>query len=202
MRIVIDGAAGSGKTTFLSCNFLSELRKKCSKDTMNISSLGYLVFPEMMQDAVNDAKKLNLIPPTKESEWKQLLNIIYKKAVAQFKAAEEEKICWYDRGLHFVKAFSDINNIELPQEIGFQLNKYKYDNVFVFEPIKDFDLSMPNNGKFGPMSLEDRYNEFKAIISAYEEFGHSVCVVPVFSSNLEVNFQKRFSYIKKRVSFL
>ncbi len=202
MRIVIDGASGSGKTTFLSCNYLSILRKERSQRTINIASLGYPVFSEMMQGAVNEAKELKIIPPIKKSDWNQLFYIIYKKGIEQFNAAENGKISWYDRGLHFLKAFADINNFKLPEKIYSEIKNYKYDYVFVFKPIDEFDLSMPNNGKFGPMSLSDRYKEFQAIIESYQEFGHSIFIVPVFSNNLEENFEKRLLFIKERVSCL
>lgn len=202
IRIVIDGAAGSGKTTFLSCNFLSNLRKECSsQDTINIASLGFSVFSEMMQGAVNDAKKIGIIPPMQKEDWDELFNLIYRRGVEQYKAAKTG-IFWYDRGLHFLKAFADVNEQKIPKVLYEGIGNYKYDYVFIFKPIESFDLSMINNGKFGPMSLEDRYNEFQAIVNAYKEFGHTVFTVPVFSNNLEENFYRRFSFIKERVPFL
>lgn len=201
IRIVIDGAAGSGKTTFLSCNFLSDLRKDCSQNTINITSLGFSVFPEMMQGAVNDAKKIGIIPPVQTEDWNELFNLIYRRGVDQYIAAKTD-ISWYDRGLHFLKAFADVNKQKISKSLYESIRNYKYDYVFIFKPIECFDLSMSNNGKFGPMSLEDRYNEFQTIVSAYKEFGHTVFIVPVFSNDLEENFYRRFSFIKERVPFL
>ena len=201
IRIVIDGAAGSGKTTFLSCNFLSDLRKDCSQNTINIASLGFSVFSEMMQGAVNDGKKIGIIPPVQTEDWNELFNLIYRRGVDQYKAAKTD-ISWYDRGLHFLKAFADVNKQKISKPLYEGIRNYKYDYVFIFKPIESFDLSMPNNGKFGPMSLEDRYNEFQTIVSAYKEFGHTVFIVPVFSNDLEENFYRRFSFIKERVPFL
>lgn len=202
MRVVIDGAAGSGKTTFLSCNYLNKIRKECSKKTINIASLGYTVFSEMMQGAINEAAESKIIPPSSSDEWNQLLHIIFKRGKKQFDDANPANICWYDRGLPFIKAFANINNVELSEEICKKIKDNKYDYAFIFRPIEEFDLSMPNNGKFGPMSLEDRYNEFRAILDAYRQFGYTVYEVPVFSNNLEENFQRRFSFIKEIVPYL
>ena len=201
IRIVIDGASGSGKTTFLSCNFLSDLRKKCSPNTINIASLGYPVFSEMMQGAVNDAKKIGVIPPVQTEDWKKLFQLIYKRGVEQYEAAKAN-ILWYDRGIHFLKAFADVNNQKLPEPLFENIRNYRYDYAFIFKPIETFDLSIPDNGKFGPMSLDDRYREFEAIVNAYTEFNHKVFIVPVFSNNLEENFYRRLSFIKERVPLL
>lgn len=202
IRIVIDGAAGSGKTTFLSCNFLSSIRKECSQNAINIASLGFSVFSEMMQGAVNDAKKIGIIPPVQAEDWNELFHLIYRRGVEQYKAGVETDISWYDRGLHFLKAFADVNKQKISKLLYESIMNYKYDYVFIFKPIESFDLFMPNNGKFGPMSLEDRYKEFETIVNAYKEFGHTVYIVPAFSNNLEENFYRRFSFIKERIPFL
>lgn len=199
MRIVIDGAPGSGKTTFLSCNYLDPVRRMCSIPTQNLSLLGYKVFAEMVEESVIETKKMGLFPPNNNSRWNFLFRQVLKNGIKYYKEGELYNVSWYDRGLPFLKTFAQANGQTLPSEIVEQISKYKYDYIFVFEPIDSFDLSKTNNGKFRTLTLEDRYYEHKLTLSSYRELGYNVFSVPTFSNDLGINFNKRFNFIKEIV---
>lgn len=197
MRIVIDGAAGSGKTTFLSCNYLrNNLKKKNDVEIPTIINLGYKVFSELIQGSVNQARKYNIIPPKKTDEWNKLFEIIYNRGKLQYEESDGENICWYDRGLPFIAVFAKAHGIEINTELLEKIKMFRYDYIFIFEPIASYDLSMKDNGKFQPLSLEDRYIEFERTKKIYEELGYQVYTVPFFSENLLENFKQRYEFIK------
>jgi len=202
MRIVIDGAPGSGKTTFISCNFLDPVRKRCSINTCNLSNLGYKVFTEMVEEAVIETKKINKFPPNTAERWDILFRLILNNGIKKFQEGADYKISWYDRGIPFLKTFAESNGQVLPQWIQDEICKYKYDYVFVFEPIKSFDLSKKDNGKFRTLTLEDRLYEHELTISSYKSLDNNVFSVPVFSDDLSVNFEKRYQFIKSIVPSL
>ena len=88
MRVVIDGAAGSGKTTFLSNNYLSKFIKKEYENLPSIVSRGYTVFSELVQGSINEAKAMNISPPQNDDEWKKLFDIMLAKGIQQYRAGD------------------------------------------------------------------------------------------------------------------
>lgn len=196
MRIVIDGAAGSGKTTFISCNFLNPIRKGCSSITQNLSSLGYHVFTEMVEESIIETQKIGEYPPNSYKRWNILFSLILHNGIKHFIDGEAYSIAWYDRGLPFLKTFANVNGQILPSSILDEIPNYKYDYVFVFEPIRSFDLSNVNNGKFRSLTLQDRLYEHELTIASYKSFGYNVFSVPVFTDDLMLNFEKRLQFIR------
>lgn len=199
MRIVIDGAPGSGKTTFISCNFLDPVRKQCSFSTRNLSSLGYQVFTEMVEESVIETKKIGKFPPNNVDRWNILFKLILNNGIKHYNEGASYNMSWYDRGLPFLKTFAKANGQILPTSILDEIPKYKYDYVFIFEPIESFDLSKANNGKFRTLTFEDRLYEHELTIASYKSLGHEVFSVPVFTDNLADNFEKRYQFIKNIV---
>lgn len=199
MRIVIDGVPGSGKTTFISCNFLDPVRRQCSANVCNLSSMGFKVFTEMVEESVIETKKIDQFPPNSTERWNILFNIILRNGIKHYEEGANYDISWYDRGLPFLFTFAKANNQMLPASIIDTLRLYNYDHVFVFEPILSFDLSKENNGKFRTLTIEDRLYEHKLTIKSYESLGYHVISVPVFSDDLSLNFEKRFQFISSFV---
>lgn len=200
MRIVIDGGCGSGKTTFLSLNYLCDIRKNISVISPNCPCIatidGYTVFSELVQGTVNEYKKRAVYPPNNKCSWKTFFEIFLKNGVQQFLNGEN-KICWYDRGLPFMLRFAETHGTVIPEQIISKINEYKYDYIFIFMPIDQFDLDYKNNGKAMPATLEDRYKDSYATKAIYERYGYNVVEVPMFSLDLEENFYKRYMYIQK-----
>jgi len=195
MRIVIDGAPGSGKTTFISCNFLDPVRRQCSVNVSNLSSMGFKVFTEMVEESVIETKKIGKYPPNSSERWNVLFNIILRNGIKHYEEGANFDVSWYDRGLPFLTTFAKANNQILPDSIINALSLYSYDYIFVFEPILSFDLSKENNGKFRTLTVEDRLYEYELTIKSYESLGYQVVSVPVFSDDLTVNFKKRYQFI-------
>ena len=195
MRIVIDGTAGCGKTTFISCNFLDPVRKQCSANVFNLSLMGYKVFTEMVQESVEELKRIGEYPPNSVKRWNILFNIILRNGIKHYEEGANYNISWYDRGLPFLISFAKHNGQVLPKSIVDVVDKYRYDYVFAFDPIVSFDLSKDNNGKFRKLTVEDRLIDHESIIQSYEELGYEVVRVPLFSDNLTINFEKRLQFI-------
>lgn len=196
MRIVIDGAAGSGKTTFLSCDYYNPRLKMADDKLPNIKKFGYTVFSELIQSSLNEAKEEGILPPKNQDYWNRIFEIMFARGVEQYNGANEDEIYWYDRGIPFISAFAIAHGVSVSQELFQEFGTYVYDYVFVFEPIKEYDLSGEDNGRLKRITLEDRYNEYKLTADIYRKLGNKVYEVPVFSQDLEENFWKRYQYIK------
>lgn len=189
MRIVIDGAAGSGKSTFLGTKYFDN-------KIPNISNLGYTVFSELIRSSLDKGEQLEISPPKTYSDWEKLFEIMFEKAKLQYDSGVGDDIFWYDRGMPFISVFANAHDVFITQEMRKSFNEYIYDYVFVFKPIDSFDLSVKAKGKLKSLTLEDRYIEFKRTCDIYKELGHVVYEVPVFSNNLIENYYKRYEYIK------
>lgn len=190
MRIVIDGAAGSGKSTFLGTKYFD-------KDIPNIANIGYIVFSELIRSSLDRGEQLGICPPKTYSDWKNLFKIMFEKAKFQYDNGEGDNIFWYDRGMPFISVFANAHDVYITHEMRKLFNEYIYDYVFIFKPIDSFDLSVKAKGKLKSLTLEDRYVEFERTCDIYRELGHIVYEVPVFSNNLIENYHKRYEYIRK-----
>lgn len=198
MRIVIDGAAGSGKSTFLGTKYYEELKDKIP----NIKDFGYEVFSELIRGSLDRGGHLNICPPKNKSDWDQLFEIMFDIAKTQYEQGRGNEIFWYDRGMPFISVFANAHEVSIPYEMYKSFREYTYDYVFVFKPIESFDLSVKAKGKLRSITLEDRYVEFERTCNIYKELGHKIYEVPVFSDDLATNFNRRYEYIKRVVSEL
>ena len=129
MRIVIDGAHGGGKTTFLSGVTHNE-------SVPCIKQLGYKIFSDLIGKSFFEGRKLKIVPPQNQDDWNKLFYLILENGIKQFKEGEGEELYWYDRSMSYVGVISQMENIPLPIEINNRLKLYTYDYVFVFEPIE------------------------------------------------------------------
>lgn len=193
MRIVIDGACGSGKTTFLkgttNCVSLPSIEK-----------LGYTVFSDLLGYSFSCANKQGIIPPRNFKEWNILFEIILNKGSEQFNQGCGDDIYWYDRGIPYIKVISDTEKIDLYTNIQNEYKEFKYDYAFIFHPIEEFDLSNTLKGGLRTFTLEDRYISFEKTCEVYSNVCNNVYTVPVFSDNYETNFLKRYEYINEIIN--
>ncbi len=194
MRIAIDGAAGSGKSTFLGT--------RNSDGIPNITDCGYPVFSELIRGSLDEGIRLNICPPKSNSDWLSLFDIMFEKAKKQYEDGSEDKIYWYDRGMPFIGVFANAHDVSITSKMYELFFDFPYDYVFIFKPIDSFDLSNNPKGKLKNLTLEDRYIEFERTCKIYQDLGHKVHVVPVFSDDLSTNFYMRFEFIKSIVSEL
>lgn len=195
MRIAIDGAAGSGKSTFLGTKYFDEIGGKIP----NIRDLGYEVFSELIRGSLDRGEQLNICPPKNMNDWTQLFEIMFNTAKTQYENGSGREIFWYDRGMPFISVFANAHNVSVASEMYKAFSKYIYDYVFIFKPIESFDLSIKAKGKLKSLTLEDRYVEFERTCKIYKDLGHTVYEVPVFSDDLIINFNRRYEYIRSIV---
>lgn len=188
MRIVIDGAHGSGKTTFLKGVIYNE-RVPC------INQLGYTIFSDLIGKSFFEGRKIKIVPPQNESDWNKLFYLILEKGINQFEEGKGEEIYWYDRGIPYINVISQMDNIPLPIEIFDKIRLYTYDYVFVFEPIESCDFTKIRKAGCRTFSIADRYDCVDKTYRTYAEAGNKVYRVPVFSADYNVNFKRRFEFI-------
>lgn len=194
MRIVVDGAAGSGKSTFLGTRNYSTLQ---SESIPTIVSFGFRVFSELVRGSLKAGENAGIVPPKNYDDWSKLFQIMFTTAEEQYSMGAGNDTFWYDRGMPFISAFGTAHNVVTQSSITNRFPEFKYDYVFIFKPIESYDLSIQAPGKLKPLSLADRYKEHNLICELYEHLGHRVYEVPVFSDNLIKNFSERLNFIKK-----
>ncbi len=193
MRIVIDGAHGAGKTTFLNGN-PNDPFLPC------VFKLGERIFSDLIGDSFQEGKELNVVPPESEQDYWKIFEIIMKRGNEQFIQGAGEDICWYDRGLHFINVIAQMENVTVPLDIQNKLNSIVYDYVFVFEPIESYDFSNIRKHDCRSFSIQDRYDSVTKTIASYKKADSKVFRVPVFSSNLRENYIRRMKFIKDKIT--
>lgn len=196
MRIVIDGAPGSGKSTFLGTKYASELRKY---GIPTVFEKGYTVFSELMRGSLDEGINIGIVPPKNINHWNQLFQLIFEKARDQYNSGAGNNIFWYDRGLPYLYVLGQSFDIYPDETVMKSMHDFNYDYVFVFRVIESYDLSKNAPGKLSLLTLDDRYNRHQKTMDIYKKLGHTVYEVPVFSDDLKVNFEKRFEYISNIV---
>lgn len=200
-RIVIDGTAGCGKTTFLTGSSTihpDEPHYECIKD------LGYSVFSELIRGSIRIKKAKGEDP---FSDLGDFFNICIDRALEFFHQAElsgdDGKVFFYDRGLPYIKIMSERYGYKMQDEFYEICKTHRYDSpVFVFAPIRSHDMRFPkpNEDKGKGYTLEERLKQHQYVMETYKEFGYSVVEVPVFDDgNIILNNQRRLALIREYV---
>lgn len=198
MRLVIDGTAGCGKTTFLtgsSTIYPDEQHYQCIRDQ------GYSVFSELIRGAIR-ARKAQGVDPF--SDLEDFFRICVERAIDFYQHAEGNKgIYFYDRGLPYLKIMSQRYGYQMPYTFDELCQKYRYDNpVFVFAPIVSHDMRFPkpNEDKGKGYTLEERLKQHQLVMEVYKNLGYDVVEVPVYNDgDIAMNNAKRLSFIKEFV---
>ena len=192
MRIVIDGACGSGKTTFLLGQGFGE--KTCD---LNIKNLGFTVISDLLDDSFNEGLKKGILPPKSYENWNSLFRIILRNGKLQYDLANnvDDEIVWYDRGVPYIDVISRDESVPLALDVETKIKKFRYDYVFVFSPVETFDLSNTVKGGFKHFTMEERLASFERTYEAYSKYYSAVYKVPMFSSDLIENFTERYQFI-------
>ena len=189
MRIVIDGAHGAGKTTFLNGNLNDPFLHCVLKSRATI-------FSDLIGDSFQEGEELNIVPPKNEQDYWKIFEIIMKRGSEQFARGEGRNICWYDRGVHFINVIAQMQNVTVPIDIQNKLNSITYDYVFVFDPIESYDFSNIHKHNCRSFSIHDRYESVVMTLESYKKAGNKVFRVPVFSYDLNENYVRRMQFIK------
>lgn len=92
MRIIIDGACGSGKTTFL-----TEIKNRITEK--HISNIQ--VFNELIKGSINEGRNQEICPPKNDSDWEKLFTLVLDRGISQYENSAFNGIAWLDRGLLF-----------------------------------------------------------------------------------------------------
>ncbi len=199
MRVVIDGTAGCGKTTFLQGETESAFEKKnfwCMKD------LGYEIFGELIRGTIEIRKKKAEDP---FSDWNDFFDIALNRGADFYNQAQNvSSIYFYDRGIPYLKIMASRYEYEIQKKYYDYCEKYRYDcPIFVFEPVASYDDM--RNQKANPVrkkgySYKERQIQHKEVISLYKSLGYEVVEVPVFlDGNPGENNRLRMKYMAEYI---
>lgn len=199
MRIVIDGTAGCGKTTFL--------QGKADEDSMkekylNIQDLGHEVFLELIRGAIYIRKKKSKDP---FDDWDDFFDIVLERGADFYNQARDESLLYfYDRGIPYLKIMALRYGCTIPKKYYEYCERYRYDcPVFVFEPLKSYDdlkSQQANPIRKRGYTLEERLAQHKKVMLLYEELGYEVVEVPVFvDGDPAENNKLRMKYISEYI---
>lgn len=188
MRIIIDGACGSGKTTFL-----TEIKNRITEK--HISNIQ--VFNELIKGSINEGRNQEICPPKNDSDWEKLFTLVLDRGISQYENSAFNGIAWLDRGLPFLNVFAKEHDKKLPDEMIHKIMKYIYDVVFLFEPIPSLDLSTVDNGKFRLFSLDERRASYEMTYKEYQKSGHRVYRLPYYSNDTHYDFFMKLNAISK-----
>lgn len=186
MRIILDGSCGSGKTTFL-----TEIKKRIAEN--NIDNMQ--VFTELIKGSINEGKSMGICPPKNDFAWESLFNLILERGISQYENSSFNGIAWLDRGLPFLSIFAKEHDKKISDDMLDKIMKYKYDCVFLFEPIPSLDLSTADNGKFRLFSLEERIASYEMTYQEYQKSGHIIYRLPCYSADKHYDFLMKLNAI-------
>lgn len=188
MRIIIDGSCGSGKTTFL-----TEIKYRIAKNKIG----NMQVFTELIKGSINEGKTKGICPPSNDFAWESLFNLILNRGISQYENSSFNGIAWLDRGLPFLSIFAKEHDKKISDDMIYKIMKYKYDCVFLFEPIPSLDLSTADNGKFRLFSLEERFASYEMTYREYKKSGHKIYRLPCFSANIHYDLLMKLNTISE-----
>ena len=195
MRIVLDGAHGAGKSTFL-------YGSTQVQNNISIKKLGYPIFSDLIGDSFNEGKNVGVVPPKDQQDYNVLFDIIARRGLEQYLEGDGKEIYWYERGIHYINVIAEMDGYSVPIDILALIQKVQYDYVFVFDPIESCDFSNVHKMGCRSFTLEDRYDCVEKTCKVYEKVGNKVCRVPVFSPDEDENFLLRYNFMKKHVCAL
>lgn len=188
MRIILDGSCGSGKTTFLTA----------IKNRIAENKIGNMqVFTELIKGSINEGKSKGICPPRNDFAWESLFNLILERGISQYENSSFNGIAWLDRGLPFLSIFAKEHDKKISDDMFDKIMKYKYDCVFLFEPIPSLDLSTSDNGKFRLFSLEERIASYEMTYKEYQKSGHKIYRIPCFSTDIHYDFLMKLNTISE-----
>ncbi|MBC8112656.1 MAG: ATP-binding protein [Verrucomicrobia bacterium] len=184
-KILIDGIPGSGKTTLLTC----------------LHTSGYLIFEESIRKFFSEARLQGLKPF-------ENLSFFLEKAIRQdlenLLAAQTHPLAFFDRGLPYYRFMQeDLKDIvvRLPEDYERIAQQNRYHQVFLFEPVWQFDMSVPrpNESATRIYTQEKRLEMHRHLKNTYQDFGYETTEVPIFSADKEANLRQRAGFITKQL---
>lgn len=195
MRIVIDGTAGCGKTTFLQGRADEDFAKK---KYINVKDLGHEVFGELIRGTIYIRKQKSADP---FDDWNDFFDIALERGADFFtRAKDDSRLYFYDRGMPYLKIMASRYNHIIQEKYYDYCEKYRYDSpVFVFEPLKSYDDL--KSQKAHPVrkkgyTYEERLVQHEQVISLYKKWRYDVVQVPVFADgDPDENNRLRMKYI-------
>lgn len=120
MRIVIDGAHGSGKSTFLN-------GIKNETNIPSIKQMGQTIFSDLIGKSFFQGRQRKIVPPKDQKDWDKLFYLIVKNGIQQYNAGKGSNLFWYERGLHYAKVIAKMDGNSFSPNLENIISQYTYD---------------------------------------------------------------------------
>ncbi len=169
-KVVITGGPGTGKSTILE----------------HLDSMGFYCMPEISREITQEARELGIEQLFLEDPIlfsKKLL----EKRENQFCTAEksEEKIVFFDRGIHDVVAYLDYLKVDYNDPFLRSAQKHQYTHIFLLPPWEQ--IYMKDNERYE--NFEQAIKIYGHLKNTYDLYGYEMIEVP-------------FGKVENRVDFL
>lgn len=172
-KILITGGPGAGKTSII-----DELEKR------NFNCEHEIVRSLTIEGKKKGKDQAFLSDPLKFT--KKLLDL----RISQFNKIQENKITFYDRGVHDTLAYLKYIKVNIGDDLNNKCKKIKYNMVFVLPPWEK--IYQPDDCRYE--SFEESIKIFKQIIEIYEYFEMNTIILKQGTIDDRVN--KILSLIK------
>lgn len=197
IRYVLDGPAGSGKTTLI---FGRSHEDPQSTHYECLVGKGYKGLTESVMEVWNDMVRKGRPP---YEYFNNALQLIIEREVEKYYSVKGDNTCFFDRGLPHHEIFDNRHGAKLPNNFGQLCNDLRYsDPIFLLEPIPMLDLSKPRKSdpnRLRIFSLEHRRWAYETTKKLYQKRGYEIVVLPVFSDDFGENHRQRMKLIFKTI---
>jgi predicted ATPase len=172
--VVITGGPGSGKTSLIA----------------HLGSLGYATIPEAAIQVINELNRERGV--SGQVAWRQQHPAEFTQLVARRQAALDAacpvaggSLVFCDRGRPDLKAYAELDGVELDSEMRSFIESQRYHKVFVLDTLTDFPLR-PATGRTS--GRERSVQIGKLLLKAYRSYGYAPVRVPEMSIEDRAHF--------------
>lgn len=167
-RIVLTGGGGSGKSTIIE----------------ELINRGYCAHREVAREVIRESLEIN----SDALPWKDVTAFsvkVQEKMLVDYSNPTNKSICFFDRCLLDVKAYLELDNLNVYAELNEAIAQNPYHkDVFVFPPWREIF----ENDEERMEEFEASVNAFNQIVNTYQAYGYNVVEVPIGTAIERTNF--------------